>query len=130
VVTAGFPSLKIFCEVPVMQPVNQHFNTFLDGVMQSIFPEIFQVGNDAPSITDDAVTDGSKYFFIRVINQMKQSFYFFGLLHGVDVFSSGDIQSGVNGMNIAEVKKNTMTILSTNPLRMFISVTVVAALIG
>jgi hypothetical protein len=27
----------------------------------------------------------------------------------------------VNGMNIAEVKKNAMTILSTNPSRMFIS---------
>jgi hypothetical protein len=33
-------------------------------------------------------------------------------------------------MNIAEVKKNAMTILSTNPFRMFISGKVVHALIG
>jgi hypothetical protein len=33
-------------------------------------------------------------------------------------------------MNIAEVKKNAMTILSTNPFRMFISGKVVPALIG
>ncbi|HCL82761.1 MAG TPA: hypothetical protein DIC22_02245 [Chitinophagaceae bacterium] len=52
---------------------------------------------------------------------MKQGFDFSGFLHGVDVFSSGDIQSGLRGMNIAEVKNNAMTILSTNPIRMFIS---------
>jgi len=38
----------------------------------------------------------------------------------VDVFSYGGIFQ-VNGMNIAEVKKNAMIILSTNPGQMFIS---------
>jgi hypothetical protein len=36
----------------------------------------------------------------------------------------------VNGMNIAEVKKNAMTILSTNPFRMFISGKNASVLIG
>jgi hypothetical protein len=44
-------------------------------------------------------------------------------------FSSGDIQSGLTGMNIAEVKKNAMTILSTKPFRMFISGAELPALI-
>jgi len=47
----------------------------------------------------------------------------------VDVFSSGGILR-VNGMNIAEVKKNAMTILSTNPFRMFISGPDASAFIG
>jgi hypothetical protein len=48
----------------------------------------------------------------------------------VDVFSSSGIQSGLTGMNIAEVKKNAMTILSTNPFRMFISGAEEPVLIG
>jgi hypothetical protein len=121
VVAAGFPSLKIFGEITVMKPVDQHFDSFLYRVLQCIFPKVFQVGYDAASITDDAITDGGENLFIGIINQMKQSFYFLRFLHGLDVFSSGGIQPGLTRMNIAEVKKNAMTILSTNPFRMFIS---------
>jgi hypothetical protein len=39
----------------------------------------------------------------------------------VDDLSSGDIQPGITAMNIAEVKKMAMTILSTNPSQVFIS---------
>jgi hypothetical protein len=104
-----------------MQTVNKHFDPFLNGSLNRILPKIFQVGNDTSSITDDTVTYRSKDFFVGIINEMKQSFDFFRFLHGVDVLSSGDMQPGITEMNIAEVKKTAMGILSTNPSGVFIS---------
>src|SRR6185312_6074132 len=70
-ITASFPALEIFCQVAVVQAMDEHFNPFLDGCLNGVLPKIFQVGNDTPAVTDDAVADGGKHFLIRIIDEMK-----------------------------------------------------------
>jgi hypothetical protein len=77
-----------------MQPVDEHFNPFLYGRLNGVLPKIFEVGDDASAIADDAIADGREYFLVRIVYKMKQGFYFGRFLHGVDGLASGDIHPG------------------------------------
>jgi hypothetical protein len=66
-----------------MELMDQQLDALLDIVADRILPEIFQIWDNAPSITDNTGTDGIEHFLVRVIDQMKKGYYFFVFLHGV-----------------------------------------------
>src|SRR5882762_8103857 len=98
---------KIFCKIVVVQFVYEQLDTFLYISADGIFPEVFQVGDNAPSIADDTMAHRIKYFLVGVIDQVKKGLYFFGFLHV-------DGSSLKYGINIGEVYKTLIKFLSTS----------------
>ena len=69
-----------------MQFMDKYFDPLLYFSADRIFPKVFQIGYDPPSVGYNAVTYGNEDFFIRIIYQMEQGFDFFVFLHGWDIF--------------------------------------------
>ena len=57
--------------------MNKEFYPFLYLFIAGIFPKAFQVWDDGFAERDDAVANGIVHILIRVIDKVKQGWYFF-----------------------------------------------------